>query len=143
MTFTRRLLVAELQAQAALLACAVLVAAGLGLVALFAKGTAGHSAHEVASLLLLAAAGTYVYGLLPVALYGAPLYAIADHLGRAKWLVVAAIGALPGAILVPFTLSGESTFSFTGAIVAIACGLFVSVATHLLYRRAKGVPGGV
>jgi hypothetical protein len=142
MTFARRLLVAEVNGQAALMACAVLVATGYCLVGLVITRSA-NSAHDMASMLLLFSVGTYLYGLLPVALYGAPLYALADHLGRATWLVVLAIGWVPGTILALFAITGHSEFGFSGAVLVVGCGVFVSVVTHVLFRKAKGVPGGV
>jgi hypothetical protein len=69
----------------------------------------------------------FLVGLIPVAIYGAPLYTWLQRKQLLTWPRVVILGALPGAALVPFE------WSF-GA-VAVPCGVAVSCLTHGL---AKG-----
>jgi hypothetical protein len=69
---------------------------------------------------------TFLLGLVPVAIYGAPLYAWMQHRGLLTWPRIVALGALPGAVSVPFGWSLGAT--------ALTCGVAVSCLTHGLAR---------
>ena len=146
MTFSRRLLVSELQGQAALLVCSGLVSLTYAIWISVTGDVQLHWSRWDAQFLLVAAAATYLYGLLPMALFGAPLYALADHFGKAGWLAAIGIGVIPGAAT--FVVSLVSTPKttdvdfFDGTVFGI-CGVFVAGLTHVLYRRSRGIAGGV
>lgn len=130
MTFAKRLLVTELYAQLALLACAILISTGFWAWSAFEYP--GNQSPEILPLVFMV---VYVYGFLPVAAYGAPLYALARHLGYANWTSVLLIGALPGGLLafldaftrirMPFMVEDLIVF-FLGS------GVFVASLTHEL-----------
>ena len=83
---------------------------------------------------------TFVLGFLPVALCGAPLYALAELKGKANWGTAAAIGVFPGllGLLITVTMPLDSG-SLGGDIVmpSIFAGAFVSLVTHLLCKRRR------
>ena|SRR5882672_9744029 len=147
MSFTRRLLLSELHAQVALIICTVVVPAGLVAWSYLSPEKLGWSpSADDAYFPLGLSAFTYLYGLLPVALYGAPLYAIASHLGRSTWAVVVAIGLLPGAILLLLTVAPSlknSDINPASATIVLGCGLLVSSLTHAMHRRSRSTTGGV
>ncbi|GAB6197559.1 hypothetical protein [Lysobacter xanthus] len=72
------------------------------------------------SLWLLFALYGFVLGLLPALLYGAPLYATAQRVGHASYLVAGIIGALPGLVLL----------AYAGDWLILAYGVFSGLATH-------------
>jgi hypothetical protein len=81
------------------------------------------------------AAKTYVYALVTVLLYGAPVYAYLAQRGWANWLTAALIGIAPGvgAFLIGTYPSGRLTdANFTVGPMVIACGLFIALMTHTL-----------
>jgi ATP/ADP translocase len=61
-------------------------------------------------------------GCLPVILFVAPLYSTLLHRGFASWSVAFVVGALPGAVLL--------LFSVHFGLVALACGAVIALGTH-------------
>ena len=75
---------------------------------------------------------TYLFGLVPVAIYGAPLYTWMKRSDSLTWPRVVALGTLPGAVTVPFVWSYGAT--------ALVCGVAVSCLTHVLAKQDAVVP---
>jgi len=69
-------------------------------------------------------------GLLPVILYGAPLYAAAKFFQFLSWKLVITIGLLPGLVIYFF---GEHELG----LWFIALGVGVSILTHLFSEKAR------
>ena len=140
MTFKQRLLRVELSAQVALIACAVLIPVLMATVGLL-WGQGLHAFRDVDLLIALSIiVVAYLYGLLPVVLYGAPVYALLEMKGRASWLNVIAVGVTPGLVLAVFTVtpSGSPMKSMLRmSLLVTASGLVTSVITHWHRTRAK------
>ncbi|RYE66977.1 MAG: hypothetical protein EOO81_10935 [Oxalobacteraceae bacterium] len=67
-------------------------------------------------------------GVVPVCLYGAPLYAWARTRGYASILTAVAIGSLPGLVL----------FAINRDTVVLLFGSLVGLCTHAFVRRQMG-----
>ena len=106
---------------AALLGVSIVVATGYALFVWAGSGYMGP-----ANAALLSFQFTFLLGLAPVVIYGAPLYAWLQRNSLLTLPRVAALGALPGAIAVPFSVSLGAT--------ALACGVAVSCITHRLSK---------
>ena len=150
MPFLRRLFQIELIAQMALVLCAVLFA----LVFTLAAALFGDSSLLTPEGLLAApllAATAYGYGVLPVVLVSAPLYAALEARRPITTVAAILIGVFPGVVilLVSFVWLGSSLrfgptiFSPIYAGLYAACGLSVGAATHLLRTWGKDVASAV
>lgn len=126
MTYLQTLYRVETRAIASLFACALIVAVLFALEDLSRTSGSG-TAFPIAGVAFQV---TFLLGLVPVTVIGAPLYAWLQTTNRLSWKWVAALGIAPGAALVPFGASLGAT--------AIACGIGVAVVTHYLARGAQG-----
>jgi hypothetical protein len=125
----------QLMALFALSACAVTVATIVGIAAIIL----GEEAYDVHEGFLMTLTGGAL-GVLPVLIYGAPLYAFADAKRRATWPIVISIGALPGVVL--FGLGALfDAMTLLVAIVALPSGLLVASCTHILWRKRRASVG--
>ncbi|GAB3726990.1 hypothetical protein GCM10028862_02950 [Luteimonas pelagia] len=70
--------------------------------------------------------GTFLFGLLPVTLYGAPVYVWLSRTGRANWVSVSAVALVPAALLLLVQLEL--------GLFSILCGPPVAWLTHLVCR---------
>lgn len=143
MKFAKTLLRAELIAQLALATSVVLILVTYGAIALTAQRSTGASAKDALSLVVAGATLFYLCALGPVALFGAPLYALADRFGRAHWPTALALGSLPGLALLiisPRLKTGIFAIGPGLSVAVLVSGLLVSTLTHLLYGqvRARG-----
>jgi len=68
-------------------------------------------------------------GCIPVALLLAPLYSVLLHNGRASWPMAFAVGAIPGAVLL--------FFSVYFGLVSLACGAVIALVTHAICRSGS------
>ena len=69
---------------------------------------------------------TFVFGTLPILLFGAPLYVALHRRGKTNWPVVVALGVLPGVALLGFALGL--------GLWAILVGAIVAAMTHIICR---------
>src|SRR3954468_20704943 len=99
MTFARRLWRSEIAAIAALITCAIAVAAVSFADAVRIGPTSLMSSRWAASAGFVY---TVTIGVLPAIAYGAPAYALLAHRGRASWPTVIALGIVPGLLVLPF-----------------------------------------
>ena len=70
---------------------------------------------------------TVAFGLLPVVLFGAPVYSVLLSRGKASWPTAVGLGVVPGLLLL-LVAGGLGVW-------AIVCGLVASCLTHLVCRR--------
>lgn len=112
-----------MRALASLLACSLLAAAFYTITTLVRPG--GYAGPIPTGL--LAFQFTFILGLVPVVLYGAPLYMWLQVKGRLSWPVVISLGAIPGTIALPF--------GWSFGVVAIGIGVAVSCLTHYLVKN--------
>jgi uncharacterized membrane protein len=125
MRYLRILLRVEVHAAAALSMCAAGVAIWFMSVALggetgtFRLWETGWNAF----------ASTFVVGLLPVVLFGAPVYALLEANGRTSWPAAVLLGLAPGVALWFFERTLGAWF--------IGCGIGVACLTHLLAARDR------
>lgn len=129
MTFWQMLWRVELRALVALLICAFLMAL-YGLVDSLRASAAGSAVvltplDAAWSLFLY----TLVFGLLPAAIYGAPVYTLLRHNGLASWLTVVLIGAAPSVVMF---LIGERDLKSDMTGWFLICGVAVACLTHAL-----------
>ena len=68
-------------------------------------------------------------GCIPVALFVAPLYSILLHKGWASWPAAFFVGAIPGAVLL--------FFSVYFGLVSLACGVVIALVTHAICRSGS------
>jgi hypothetical protein len=108
---------------AALLGVSLAVAIGYAVVVWVNPG----SYMGLASATALTFQFTFLIGLVPVAIYGAPLYAWMQHRGILTWPKVVGLGALPGAVAIPF--------GWSFGVTALVCGVAVSCLTHSLAKQ--------
>ena len=123
MKFSQALLRTEMRSLAALFGVSLAVAVGYAFLVWVNSG----SYMGPTSAGALAFQFTFLFGLIPVAIYGAPLYAWMQHRGLLTWPRVVALGAVPGVVSVPFSWSFGAT--------ALACGVAVSCLTHGLAKQ--------
>ena len=86
------------------------------------------------------AIATYVFGVLPVVLFGAPAYTILQVRNHATLPNVVMLGVAPGVVMLLGSMTPMAQNSdITPALATffIVCGLFVACATHYYYRRAN------
>lgn len=123
MSFLRRLGKTQLVAFGALL---VVAGAAAMLIALqvSVSDSAAVGATDAATLVFLYA---LLFGCIPVAFLGAPLYAALAHHGRANWLTAIAVGAAPGLGL----FFVDKSF----ALWSLTCGVAVAMVTHVVCLR--------
>ena len=69
----------------------------------------------------------FLFGLLPVSLYGAPVYVALARRGKASWPTVLGVGLLPGALC--FLVAPD--FGLYGSVT----GSVVSLLTHAVCRE--------
>jgi hypothetical protein len=122
-TYSQALLRTEMRALAALSGVALAVALGYALISLALPG--GYPSPFTLAALTFQFA--FVCGLIPVAIYGAPIYTWMQRRRILSWPRVMALGALPGAAAVPF--------GWTFGAIALASGMSVSCLTHCLARN--------
>lgn len=122
MSYVQAMLRVEMRALLALFTVSMVAAVGYAFALMF-----GSSAYPPLSIGLLTLQFTFIIGLVPVAAVGAPIYTWMQLKRRATWPLVVALGALPGAVALPFAWSFGAT--------ALACGVAVSCLTHILARR--------
>jgi hypothetical protein len=120
--FSQALVRAEMRSLAALFGVSLTLAVGYALLVRMSAGNYMASTSAVALTFLL----SFLIGLIPVAIYGAPIYAWLQHKQFLTWPRVILLGALPGAVAVPFAWSFGAT--------ALACGVAVSCLTHGLSK---------
>ncbi len=123
MKFSQVLVRAEMRSLAALFGVSLALAVGY---ALLVRMSAGNYMGPT-SAAALTFQFSFLIGLVPVAIYGAPIYAWMQHKQFLTWPRVILLGALPGAVAVPFAWSFGAT--------ALACGVAVSCLTHGLSKR--------
>jgi hypothetical protein len=131
----KRLLQIQLMALCALSACAMTVAAIVGMFAI----VQGEDANDVLESFLATLAYGAI-GILPVLVYGAPLYSLADAKRRATWPIVVSIGALPGVVLLGLGSLFHSVILLIGVVV-LPSGLLVASCTHILWRKREASVG--
>jgi O-antigen/teichoic acid export membrane protein len=132
----KRFLRIELMAQIALIVCTLTTAIIVGVLA-FALGEQSHDVYEAFVQTMIGGA----LGVVPVLIYGAPLYALAETKRRATWPVVISIGSLPGVALIALgALSKETVFLLIG-MIAFPSGLIVASCTHLICRKRDASVG--
>ena len=124
MTYAQRLWRSEVAGIGALLACATVVAMIAFADAVRIGPTSLMSSRWAASA---GFAYTVAIGALPAILYGAPLYALLAHKGRATWPAVIVLGMAPGLLVLPFD-------PWVGGW-ALVCGVVVAGVTHVLMKR--------
>jgi hypothetical protein len=115
------------KAELASLAALLIVAVAFAGVAAFQVWA--HPANQLFGLTATAAlffGYTFLIGLFPVALFGAPLYAKLAYMGKASWLSALTIGIVPG-LLFLFVAKDLALYSIVGGVV-------ISLATHLVCR---------
>ncbi len=130
----------QLLAQVALLGCAVISAAISDIYAFARELGDGPSFGSMLGGVI----SMQMWGAIPVIVYGAPLYALAEAKRRATWPVVITIGALPGALLVallPFYSHPGVNFLLMVATVVLGSGLIVASGTHLMCKKREGSVG--
>lgn len=126
----KRLLRIQFKALLALMICTVAAAVLVGIAGVML----GEKQHDVYEGFMMTMAGGAI-GILPVLIYGAPLYALAEAKRRATWPMVILIGALPGAAFI--TLGWVVNDASVGIIgtVALPSGLIVASCTHVICKR--------
>ena len=132
--FPQRFFRIQLMAQVALLGCAVISAVISGIYALALQDDSPFGSA------LSGAIGMQVLGAIPVIVYGAPLYALAEAKRCATWRVVITIGALPGALLMgllPFYEHQGVNVLLMVSIIVLASGVLVASGTHLMCRNRE------
>jgi hypothetical protein len=139
MRFFRQLLQIQLLAQGALILCAVLLAIA---VSLFGAVFTHNGPLQIGDLAVPfgIAIATYIFGVLPVVLFGAPAYAILQMRNRATLLNVLVLGVGPGVVMLLASMTPiAQTSDLTPALAAlfVVCGMFVAWATHYYYRRVN------
>jgi hypothetical protein len=110
------LIKSEIRALIPLLACSVLFTVCVSI----AEGQGPYAAIFAAGYFL----GALLYGGLLALIYGAPLYAWLQYIGRASWLSAIVLGGLPGVSLLMYKPSV--------GLVVLACGVVVACAVHLM-----------
>jgi hypothetical protein len=128
-TFARVLMRVEMRAFAALLACAVTVALVFGVVSFLTSSNYA----DPWTLALPAFQVTFLSGLLPVLLYGAPAYALLKRADRMNWAYAVLLGVVPGLCVLPYGLSAGAT--------TMACGVAVACFTHYLAKDDETTAG--
>jgi len=131
----KRFIQIQLMALCALSACAMTLAAIVGIVAI----VQGEDADDLLESFLATLAYSAL-GILPVLIYGAPLYSFADAKRRATWPVVISIGTLPGVVLLGLGALFHSVILLVGAVV-LPSGLLVASCTHIFWRRKEASVG--
>jgi hypothetical protein len=121
----------QLMAMLALSACAVTVATIVGIAVIIQ----GEDANDVLES-FFATLAYGALGILPVLIYGAPLYAFADANRRATWPIAITIGALPGVVLFGLGALFDPVILLV-AIVVLPSGLLVASCTHILWRKRE------
>ena len=84
-------------------------------------------------------ASAFVYGFLPVVLYGAPAYALLSQLRRATLLSAAVIGIAPGVVVMAVAFAPslqDSDVNLALGSILSASGLAVAALTHWLSKNA-------
>jgi hypothetical protein len=124
MAFIGKLWRIELSALAALLICAVLMAAYGFFDALRAQATGSSPLLSPLSAAWVGFAYTGTIGVLPVILYGAPAYTFLNCKRAASWWAVLLVGLVPGV--------GVSFLERDLGGFFIVCGILVACITHFL-----------
>ena len=125
MNYLRSLLRVELFALGGLALCALAFVAYLVLAVLLTESSAGFESDAVGVLVGMFGL-FFVFGFVPAALFGAPIYTLLLQRGRANWLTALALGLAPGFVfLVP-----ERQL----ALFAFLAGTAVALFTHFWCR---------
>ncbi len=146
MTYLRRLLRVELRAQVALVVgCALFSVVATAFTFLATPSQSDDLRKIVLGGLGLMFAAFYLFGLVPVAIYGAPAYALLEHHRRANWPYVIALGLVPAPFIAMFGVMQpvpDTPGNIRFALAFSMCGLVVASLTHLLCRpRARVLDG--
>jgi len=120
------LLRVELTALLALAACALAFAA-FTIFAYLTPDDYVKPVDEMQGQAIILAVYFFCFGLLPVALYGAPIYVALASRGKANWLSVLCVGLIPGILLVFI----DRNLGLYGTVAGVA----VSLLTHTFCRR--------
>ena len=123
MRFPQRLVRTELVALLAL----TLVAGAMAGYSAFQASVAVSSALTPLASAEVTFVGTFLFGFIPVSLFGAPAYAWLSHRGRVTWWALLVLAAGPG-VLAAFVDSEI-------AVLSLICGFAVAGITHLACRR--------
>ena len=121
MRLWKQLVGTEAVAMGWLIVAASLIAAFGALGAIRSPGMVGPAGSAQIGFL-----GTFLFGLVPVTLYGAPLYVWLSRTRRANWLSVSAVALVPGALLLLVQLEF--------GLFALLCGFPVAWLTRLVCR---------
>ena len=122
MSFADLLWRVEVRALMALAICSALVALYMSVVStVFGAASVAQAMTSVASLMFM---GTFMFGFLPTAAWGAPAYAYLLNRSKATWPRVLLVGSVPGLLLAPFSVDI--------AKLVILCGLIIASITHVL-----------
>ena len=99
-----------------------------GLMAAFGALGAAHSPGMVgpAGSAQIGFLGTFLFGLLPVTLYGAPMYVWLSRTDRSNWISVSAVALAPAFLLLLVQLEL--------GLFAFLCALPIAWLTHLVCR---------
>ena len=125
MSFGRTLWRVEWRALATLASCAILV----GLVAFIQASTAAHSLLRPTDAAWAGASYAFIFGIVPVVAFGAPVYAAVAQRGRSSVSAAVAIGVVPGLLLLWYERNLAAWF--------IACGAAVALVTHLWFIKSR------
>jgi hypothetical protein len=138
MTYWQRLARVEMRGQLALLLLALVVS-----LTLFVAILAGFDGYWSMTLVDVRNIGlifalTYLIGLAPVAIYGAPIYALIAQRWGAGWAAAGIIGAAPGFILLLASalVSNHDIVALLllWGVIALLAGTAVAATTHALVR---------
>ena len=105
-----------------LIVVAGLMAAGGAVASIASPGMVGPIGTAQVSFL-----GTFIFGALPVALYGAPVYVWLSRTSRANWRSVSLVGLVPSLLLLLVHVE-------LGAL-ALLCAPTVACLTHFVCRK--------
>jgi hypothetical protein len=152
MTYLRRLISVELSAQAALAACAILMASIVIVTFVFPGGrpTGGlgslYSAagmRDVAKGFAFISLAVYFYSALAVTLVIAPIYALIEARGKDNALTSVIAGMLPGFVLLAYRATPFATFDGGGVYMEVACmatGASVALGIYLARTWSRTTP---
>lgn len=122
MRFWQALLRAEMRALAALVGVCGVFATGFSLTSLVTSGNHSSSPWEG----LLAFQIAFIFGLVPAAIFGAPIYTWLQRKDALTWPRVIVLGAVPGLVSLPW--------GWTFGATVVLYGVAVSCMTHYLAR---------
>jgi hypothetical protein len=83
----------------------------------------------------LGAGYTLTIGALPVAAWGAPVYAAFAYRSKSSITAAFVIGVIPGLVVLWFERKADGLASWL-----IACGAVVAIVTHMWFNRSRAQP---